>query len=46
MAPKGTKINKQKVAGTTTEITSTIPEKLEINRKPGSATSQSIILAA
>ena len=46
MALKGPKISKQKVAGTTTEITSTIPEKLEIIRKPGSATSQSIILAA
>ena len=46
MALKGPKISKQKVDGTTTEITSTIPEKLEIIRKPGSATSQSIILAA
>ena len=45
MALKGPKISKQKVDGTT-EITSTIPEKLEIIRKPVSATSQSIILAA
>ena len=46
MDPKGPKISKQKVAGTTTEITATIPEKLEIIRKTRSATSQSIILAA
>ena len=46
MAPKGPKISKQKVAGITREITSTIPEKLEIIMKTRSATSQSIILAA
>ena len=46
MALKGPKISKQKVAGTTTEITSTVPEKLEIIRKLGSATSQCIIPAA
>jgi hypothetical protein len=46
MALKGPKISKQKVGVTTTEITSTVPETLEIIRKPGSATSQSIILAA
>ena len=46
MALKGPKISKQKVAGKTTEITSIIPEKLEIIRKPGIATSQSIIQAA
>ena len=46
MAPKVPKISKQKVAGTRREITSTIPEKLEIIRKLGSATSQSIIVAA
>ena len=46
MALKVPNISKQKVDGRTTEITSTIPEKLEIIRKPGSATSQSIILTA
>ena len=46
MAPKGPKIGKQKVADTRREIISTIPEKLEIIRKPGSATSQNIIVAA
>ena len=46
MAPKEYKISKQAVAGTTTEITLTIPETLEIIWKAGSATSQSIIKAA
>jgi len=46
MAPNGPKINKQTVAGTTMHITLTILETLEIIRKPGSGTSQSIIMAA
>jgi hypothetical protein len=46
MAPKKPKIRKQTAAGTTTNIPLTIPEKVEINRKPGSATSQSVIMAA
>ena len=39
-------ISRQAVAGKTRDITSTIPETLEIIRKPGSATNQSIIMAA
>jgi hypothetical protein len=46
MVSKEPKINKQAVAGTTRHITFTIPETLEIIRKPGTATSQSVILAA
>jgi hypothetical protein len=46
MAPKGPKINKQAAAGTTRHITFTILETLEIIMKPGSATSQSVIMAA
>jgi len=46
MALKGPKKSKQKVAGTRREITSPIPEKLEIIMNPGNATSRSIILAA
>jgi hypothetical protein len=38
-------INKQAVAGTKRYITLTIPERLEIIRKPGSATSYSVIIA-
>ena len=40
------KIHKLGAAGTTRDITSTIPATLEIIRKPGSATSQCIIMAA
>jgi hypothetical protein len=46
MAPKEPKISKQAVAETTRHITFTIPDTLEIIRKPGNATSQSIIKAA
>jgi hypothetical protein len=41
-----TKICKLGDAGTTRDITLTIPETLEIIRKPGNATSQCIIKAA
>jgi hypothetical protein len=44
MAPKEPKISKQAAAGTTTDITLTIPETLEIIRKPGNATCQSVIM--
>ena len=44
MAPKESKICKQAVAGTTRHITLTIPDTLEIIRKPGSATSESVII--
>jgi hypothetical protein len=40
MAPKEPKISKQADAGTTTDITFTIPEILEIIRKLGNATCQ------
>jgi len=40
MAPKEFKICKQAVAGNTMHITLTIPDTLELIRKPGSATSQ------
>jgi len=40
MAPKELKINKQAAAGTTRHITFTIPERLEIIMKHGSATRQ------
>jgi hypothetical protein len=46
MAHKESKISKQATAGITRNITFTIPETLEIIRKPGSATSQSIFMAA
>jgi len=46
MAPKEYKISKHAVAGTTTDITLTIPERLEIIRKSGNTTSQSVIMAA
>jgi hypothetical protein len=39
-------ISKPATAGTTSDITLTIPETLEIIKEPGSATSQSIIMAA
>jgi hypothetical protein len=40
MAPKEYKISKQAAAATTSAITLTIPERLEIIRKSGSATTQ------
>jgi hypothetical protein len=46
MAPKEPKISKQAATGTTKHITFTIPETLEIIRKPGRAKSQSVIMAA
>jgi hypothetical protein len=46
MAPKEPKINKQAADGTTRDITLTIPETLEIIRKLGNATCQSVIMAA
>jgi len=46
MAPKEPKISKQAAAGTTRDMTLTIPETLEIIMKPGSATCQSVIMAA
>jgi hypothetical protein len=45
MAPKQPQKSKQAVSGTTTDITFTTPDTLEIIRKPGNATSQSIIMA-
>jgi hypothetical protein len=46
MASIQPKISKQAATGTTAHITVTIPETLEIIRKPGSATSQSVIMGA
>jgi len=46
MAPKEPKIHKQTAAGTTRHVTLTIPETLEIIMKPGSATLQSVVMAA
>jgi hypothetical protein len=46
MVPKEPKISKQAAAGITRHITFTIPETLEIIRKLGSATSQSVIMVA
>jgi len=46
MAPKEPKISKQTAAGTTRHITLTIPKTLEIITKPGSATFQSVVMAA
>jgi len=46
MACTEIKISKQGVAGTIQDITLTFPETSEIIRKPGSATTQSIIIAA
>jgi hypothetical protein len=45
MAPREHKISKQAVPGTTRDIILTILETVEIVRKSGSATSQSIIMA-
>jgi hypothetical protein len=45
MAPKDSKICKHTVVGSTMHITLTIPDTLEIITKPGSATSQSVIIA-
>jgi len=46
MTSRETKISKQAAAGITRHITFTIPEKLEIITKPGSATSHSVYMAA
>ena len=46
MSPKEPKVCKQAAAGITGHITFTIKETLEIIRKPGSATSQRVIMAA
>jgi hypothetical protein len=46
MAPKEHKISKQAAAVKRRGITFTIPDTLEIIRKPGSATCQSVIMAA
>ena len=46
MAPREHKISKQAVAVITREIILTILQTLDIIRKPGSATSQTIIMAA
>jgi hypothetical protein len=46
MASKEPKISKQTAAGTTRHITLTIPETLETIRKHGSATKQSVTMAA
>jgi len=46
MASIEPRISKLGEAGTTRHITITITETLEIVRKPGNATSQSVIMAA
>jgi len=46
MAPKKPTVSKQAAAVKTRAITFTIPETLEIIKKPGSATCQSVIMAA
>jgi hypothetical protein len=46
MSPKEPKISTQLAVGTTRDMTFTIPETLGIIRKPGNATSHSIIMAA
>jgi hypothetical protein len=46
MASIEPRISKLGVSGTTRHITITITETLEIVRKPGSATSQSVIMVA
>jgi hypothetical protein len=46
MTAKEPKTSKQAFAGTTRDMITTIMETLEINRKPGSVISQSIIMAA
>jgi hypothetical protein len=45
MASKEQKISKQAVPGTTTDITLIITETILVIRKPGNATSQSVIMA-
>jgi hypothetical protein len=45
MTPKESTICKQADAGNKRHITLTIPDTLEIIRYPGSATSQSVIIA-
>jgi hypothetical protein len=45
MPPKEHKLSKQAVAGTTTDITLSIPEILEIIWRAGSATIKSVIMA-
>ena len=46
MALKEPKISTQAAAGTTRDITLTIPDTLDTIRKPGNATSQNVIMAA
>jgi len=46
MASKEPKISKEAAAGITRHITFTIPETLETILKPGSATKQSVTMAA
>lgn len=46
MASIEPKISKKAASGTTKHITLTIPDTLEIIRKPRSATSQNVIIAA
>jgi hypothetical protein len=46
MASIQPKISKQAAAGTTRHIPLKIPQTLELIRKPGNATSQSVIMAA
>jgi hypothetical protein len=46
MAQKEPKISKQATVGTTRDITLTIPQTLDIIRKLGNATCQSVIIAA
>jgi len=46
MAPKEPKISKHTVVGTTRDMIRIILDTLEMVRKPGSATSHSIIMAA
>jgi len=46
MVSKEPKISKQTATGTTTDMTLKIPETLEIIRKPGNATCQTVIMAA
>ena len=45
MASTEPNINKQVIAGKTRDVTFTINETLQIIRKPGGATNQSIIMA-
>jgi len=45
MAPKESKISIQVAASTTRDIKFTIPETIEIIRKPGSATSHHDVMA-